>query len=106
VHIALPRLLSDHCPILLTVDEANCGPRLNRLLKYWYDLPGYKEFVNEKWQKFQIQGWGGFVLKEKLKLNKDSLKLWHQSHTQNLVGKINSAKDRILGWMLRQRNKS
>jgi len=65
------------------------------LLKCWSDLPGYKEFVTEKWQSFRINGWGGFVLNEKLKLIKGSLKVWHQSHTQNLDGKINLAKERI-----------
>jgi len=33
------------------------------------------------------------MLKEKLKLVKDRLKYWHQSHTQNLEGKIKKAKD-------------
>jgi len=75
--------------------EANWRPRPNRLLKCWSDLPGYKEFVTEKWQSFRIDGWGGYVLKEKLKLIKGCQKLWHQSHTQNLEGKIQSVKDRI-----------
>jgi len=65
------------------------------LLKCWSDLPGYKEFVTEKWQSFRIDGWGGYVLKEKLKLIKGCLKLWHWSHTQNLECKIQSAKDCI-----------
>ena len=39
--VALPRSVYDHCPILLTVDEANWGPRPNRMLKCWSDLPSY-----------------------------------------------------------------
>lgn len=30
----------------------------------------------------------GFVVKEKLKFIKNSLKVWHQNHTQNLDGKV------------------
>jgi hypothetical protein len=58
------------------------------MLKCWPELPGYKDFVTEQWQSFQVTGWGGYVLKEKLKLIKGSLKLWHQTHTQNLQSKI------------------
>lgn len=43
---------------------------------------------------FQVTGWGGFVLKEKLKLIKVVLKDWHVSNTQNLPAKIDSLKNR------------
>jgi len=42
-----------------------------------------------------VDGWGGFVLKEKLKLIKLALKEWHQSHTQNLPARILRLKDKI-----------
>ena len=93
--VALPRSVSDHCPMLLSVDEANWGPRPNRMLKCWSELPGYKDFITEKWQSFQVNGWGNYVLKEKLKLIKGSLKLWHQTHTKNLQSKILSVKERL-----------
>jgi len=37
-----------------------------------------------------VFGWGGFVLKEKLKLIKVALKEWHASNTHNLPAKIDS----------------
>ncbi|GAU22999.1 hypothetical protein TSUD_98280 [Trifolium subterraneum] len=40
------RGLSDHCPLSLSVDEVNWGPRPLRMLKCWQDVPGYKQFVN------------------------------------------------------------
>ncbi|PNX60194.1 cysteine-rich receptor-like protein kinase, partial [Trifolium pratense] len=52
-------------------------------------------FVREKWNSFQIDGWGGFVLKEKFKWIKTVLKDWHSSHTQNLPSRIESLKDRL-----------
>lgn len=70
---ALIRGLSYHFPILLLIDEENWVPRLHRMLKDWADLPCYHQFVKDQWQMFQVSGWGGCVLKEKLKLTKGSL---------------------------------
>ena len=42
-----------------------------------------------------MEGWGGYVLKEKLKLIKLALKDWHQLHAKNLPARISSLKDRI-----------
>ena len=89
------RGLSDHCLIQLSTDEENWGPRPVRLLKCWETFSGYNEFVREKWSSFQVDDWGGFVLKEKLKLLKATLKEWHQNHSKNLPAKILSLKDRI-----------
>jgi len=58
VQTALLRGLSDHCPLVLSVDEANWGPRPTRMLKCWQDVPGYKQFVFDKWKSFQVDGWG------------------------------------------------
>jgi len=92
---ALIRSLSDHCPILLTMDEANWGPLRRRMLKCWADLPCYTQFVRDKLQSHHVEGWGRYVLKEKLKLIKGSLNTWHQNHTQNLEGCISNIQDRI-----------
>ncbi|MCI40287.1 endonuclease/exonuclease/phosphatase family protein, partial [Trifolium medium] len=43
----------------------------------------------------QIDGWGGFVLKEKFKLIKLALKDWHVANAQNLSSKIESLKVRL-----------
>jgi len=49
IQVALLRGLSDHYPISLSVDVQNWGPRPLRLLKCWQDMPGYNNFVREKW---------------------------------------------------------
>lgn len=87
VQVALLRGLSDHCPLVLSVDEENWGPQPSRFLKCWSDTPGYKQFVRNLWNSFQVEGWGGYVLKEKLKLIKAALKDWHVSHSQNLTAR-------------------
>ena len=74
LQIALRRGVSDHCPLQLLVDEANWGPRPFRMLKCWQDMAGYHQFVSEKWRSYNVEGWGSFVLKEKLKLIKKKKK--------------------------------
>ncbi|MCI24727.1 endonuclease/exonuclease/phosphatase family protein, partial [Trifolium medium] len=64
------RGLSDHCPLVLSANKEDWGPRPSRMLKCWKDIPGYKLFVRDKWNSLQVDGWGGFVLKEKLKMIK------------------------------------
>ena len=77
IQVAYQRGLSDHVPLMLHIDDANWGPRPLRMLKCWSSFPGYDDFVRDKWHSFNITGWGGYVLKHKLKLMKVSLKEWH-----------------------------
>jgi len=98
LQIALLRGVSDHCPLQLSVDEENWGPRPLRMLKCWQEMLGYKQFVTDKWNSFSVEGWGGYVLKEKLKLIKAALKEWHLSHSSNIPAKLDSLKAR-LSWL-------
>jgi hypothetical protein len=65
------------------------------MLKCWKDVPGYIMFVREKWNSFQVDGWGSFLIKEKLKMIKRTLKDWHIAHTQNLPSRIEALKVRL-----------
>ena len=93
--VALLRGLSDHCPLQLLIDDEDWGPRPTRMLKCWRDIPGYHQFVVEKWKSLKVDGWGGYVLKEKLKLVKVALKEWHSVHVHNIPGRIASLKTRL-----------
>jgi len=64
IQVANQQGLSDHVPLVLSVDEANRGPRPLHMLKCWADFPGYAQFVRDKWNSLHIEGWGGFVLKK------------------------------------------
>jgi exonuclease III len=98
VQVAFQRGLSDHVPVMLYVDDMNWGPRPLRMLKCWSDYPGYSDFVRETWGTFTCQGWGGFVLKQKLKMMKASLKEWHSKHFQNLDGRMSEVKNKM-AWL-------
>jgi hypothetical protein len=65
------------------------------MLKCWRDVPGYNLFVKEKWGSLNVNGWGGFILKDKLKVMKGALKEWHAAHAQNLSSRIDSLKVRL-----------
>jgi hypothetical protein len=93
--VARLRGLSDHCALVLSESEENWGPKPSRMLKCWREIPGYQLFVRERWSSFQVDGWGGFVLKEKLKLTKAALKDRHMTHAQNLPSRIESKKVRL-----------
>jgi len=54
VQVASSRGLSDHCPIQLSIDEENWGPKPVRMLKCWEKFSGYNECVREKWSSFQV----------------------------------------------------
>jgi len=57
-------------------------------------LGKFSRFVRDRWHSFQVDGWGGYVLKEKFKLIKLALKDWHLRHSRNLPAKILSLKDK------------
>ncbi|GAU50621.1 hypothetical protein TSUD_410220 [Trifolium subterraneum] len=89
------RGFSDHCSLVLSANEEDWGPRPSRMLKCWRDVPGYQLFVKDRWKSIQVDGWGGYVLKEKLKMIKAALKDWHTTHAQNLPSRIESLKVRL-----------
>ncbi|CAJ2644765.1 unnamed protein product [Trifolium pratense] len=65
------------------------------MLKCWKDIPGYNAFVREKWNSFQVDGWGSYVLKDKFKMIKVALRDWHLAHAQNIPSRIDSLKVRL-----------
>ncbi|GAU49945.1 hypothetical protein TSUD_408400 [Trifolium subterraneum] len=52
-------------------------------------------FVKDKWKSLQVDGWGGYVLKEKFRMIKAALEEWHMTYTQNLPSRIDSLKNRL-----------
>ncbi|KAL8515928.1 hypothetical protein ACS0TY_014579 [Phlomoides rotata] len=74
VQKGLRRSISDHFPILLEV----------------------MEFVISKWGSYEVEGWGGFVLKEKLKRLKADIKKWNKEVFGMIDEKIEKRKQVIL----------
>ncbi|GKV05111.1 hypothetical protein SLEP1_g17152 [Rubroshorea leprosula] len=51
--------------------------------------------VTTKWKEFKVQGWGGFIVKEKLKMMKNFLQVWSKSSLQEVDRKIEVARKEI-----------
>lgn len=49
----LDRNLSDHCLILLKVNQLDWGPKPFRILDYWFKDRGY---VEENWKNVTVHG--------------------------------------------------
>ncbi|XP_028124401.1 uncharacterized protein LOC114321436 [Camellia sinensis] len=70
----LPRLISDHCPLLMMEDERDWGPRPFRFLNAWTLHPSFSELFINCWNNSSFSGWAGFMLIQKFKHLKMELK--------------------------------
>ena len=50
------------------------GPKPFRVFDWWLQQKGYQKMVREAWSNDQQGGWGGIVLKKKLKNLKAAIK--------------------------------
>jgi hypothetical protein len=70
----LPKLTSDHKPILLSLEEEEIlGPILFRFSPLWKEKSGFAETVRLAWST-SVTGSPNFVWEQKLKITKKSLK--------------------------------
>ncbi|XP_022031142.1 uncharacterized protein LOC110932091 [Helianthus annuus] len=72
---ALPRLHSDHSPLLLTVVNKCYGPKPFRVFDSWFDREGFKEEVSKAIESFNGEGLPD-VLCSKLKHIRGIIKKW------------------------------
>lgn len=73
----LPRSISDHCPLIMETKITDWGPI--RFINDCSSHPDFKQLVANSWGNSRVTGWGRFVVKEKLKELKSSLKQWNHS---------------------------
>jgi hypothetical protein len=86
---ALPRDVSDHCPIVLRYNEVDWGPRSFRFRNHWLEDSRFKDLVKKVWADQQFTGWMGFILKERLKGLKEEIKKWNLEVYGEVDSKIN-----------------
>ncbi|KAI5391712.1 hypothetical protein KIW84_076498 [Lathyrus oleraceus] len=68
------RDLSDHCPIWMKASKEDRGPKPFKFNNSWLNHPEFSLFLKKVWKYFKVEGRGDFVLKEKLRQLKLSLK--------------------------------
>ncbi|XP_028061534.1 uncharacterized protein LOC114264968 [Camellia sinensis] len=87
----LPRVVSDHCPLLLMEDERDWGPKPFRVLNAWLLHREFQAFVEKNWNKANVVGWAGYILCNKLKTLNIRLKKWNVEIFGNVINKLKSA---------------
>jgi hypothetical protein len=74
----LPRTVSDHCPIVLRLNDVDWGPKPFRFNNYWLLHKDFHGLVENFWRSCNYTGWMAFILREKLKALKNCIRLWHK----------------------------
>jgi hypothetical protein len=85
----LPRVVSDHCPLLLKSRIVVSGPKPFRFCNHWLLHEGFEKVVEEGWRSNNFTGWMGFILKEKLKALKGIIKEWKKIEFDGMEVKLN-----------------
>ncbi|CAL5351436.1 unnamed protein product [Camellia sinensis] len=73
----LPRVVSDHCPMILMEDTRDWGPRPFRFINAWVLHTQFLSVVKKAWEEAVVSGWTGYRIFAKLKAVKVSLKQWN-----------------------------
>ncbi|MCI39337.1 putative transposon TX1 protein, partial [Trifolium medium] len=74
----LKRDVSDHCPIIVRYDDHDWGPKPFRFNNHWLLNNSFVKVVEKEWASYQVSGWSGYVLKEKMKKLKVALRKWNK----------------------------
>lgn len=90
--VGLKRKVLDHADLLLEEEVKDWGPKPFKFLSWCLNEKGFKEMVEEEWKNYKVEGWSGFIIKEKLKHVKEKkIKIWHKEHFGNLDNRVENA---------------
>ncbi|XP_058775462.1 uncharacterized protein LOC131649721 [Vicia villosa] len=71
------RDVSDHCPVWLVAGMEDRGPKPFKFKNECFGSKEFMTFVEKEWAVLEVSGRGDFVLKEKLRLLKATLRRWN-----------------------------
>ena len=81
----LPRVVSDHCPLLVVVGNVNKGRSAFKFENMWLKEKGFVERVQQWWNGYCFSGSPSFILARKLKALKEDLKKWNTENFGDLA---------------------
>ncbi|KAL5182262.1 DExH-box ATP-dependent RNA helicase DExH7, chloroplastic [Glycine soja] len=76
--------LPDQNETVESAENIDWGPKPFKVFDGWLNSKEYQRVVRDCWSAFQPTGWGGIVLKNKLKILKHRLKMWSNNNTADL----------------------
>ncbi|KAG9458671.1 hypothetical protein H6P81_003179 [Aristolochia fimbriata] len=91
----LPRITSDHSPIMLKTEPENWGPKPFRFEEEWLLEEGFKDKLKTWWQEGQANGTACFIFNKKLKYLKSKIKSWASDNRTNREEEKNSLLEKI-----------
>ncbi|KAK2985871.1 hypothetical protein RJ640_009941 [Escallonia rubra] len=89
---ALPRVISDHSPIILDVNSLRKARTYFKFENMWLENEGFIDLVKNCWSSCNFEGWPSFILAKKLKILKKQLREWSKVE----FGNMNSRKSQIM----------
>ena len=90
--------ISDHIAICLGIDAHDWGPKPFKFFNHWLDNDDFNVLVEEKWKNYNVQGFVGFRLLQKMKMLKSDIKLWNGYNSGGIVVNIDSLQKEIGAW--------
>lgn len=89
---ALPRVISDHRPLLLECGDWEAKPSYFKFENMWLQAEGFMDKVEEWWLNYTIKGSPDFILTQKLKKLKKVITDWNKA----AFGHLETRKSQIL----------
>ncbi|WMV21816.1 hypothetical protein MTR67_015201 [Solanum verrucosum] len=95
---SLPKIASDHNPIMLSCGDEGWRKSYFKFETLWLEVEGFKEKVREWWESFNVNGRPGYILAEKLKMLKAKLKEWSKTNKGNWKQRKEDILSQISSW--------
>lgn len=76
----------------------NWDPKPFKVLNCWFSHEGFSKFVEEAWGSIQMEGWGAYMLKEKLNHLRGRLKKWNKQSFRNLHDRRKTIEEKLLSF--------
>ena len=86
----LPKITSDHFPILLRMGTKHAAKRPFKLEDIWLEVGGFCDLVKVVWNDFNVSGSSSFIL-----VKKSMLKEWNREVFGHLDTKLGALFDKV-----------